>query len=115
MASAESLQIDEVVAAVLAAPKYRMIAPSLVRTLAMRELAARRNVKAAIKATKNKLHQIVGAYAEPRIDVAEWVRQLQTHEVPPAQPSRKMRSFRRRWQTRMALILGRRSSAPRSI
>lgn len=82
MASADPRQIDEVVAAVLAAPKYRMIAPSLVRTLAMRELAARRNVKAAIKATKNKLHQIVGAYAEPRIDVADWVRQLQAHEVP---------------------------------
>lgn len=82
IASADPRQIDEVLAAILAAPKYRAIHPALVYTLAARELAARRSVKAAIKATKNKLHQIAGAYVEQRIDIAGWVRQLQTHDVP---------------------------------
>ncbi|MCS6939187.1 MAG: 16S rRNA methyltransferase [Roseiflexus sp.] len=76
------MQIDEIVAAVLAAPKYRTIAPSLVRTLAVREFAAHRSVKAAIKATKNKLHQVAGAYVDQRIDVADWLRRLQSHDVP---------------------------------
>ncbi len=82
IASADPRQIDEVVAAILAAPKYRAIHPALVRTLAARELAAHRSVKASIKATKNKLHQIAGAYVEQRIDIAGWVRQLQAHDVP---------------------------------
>ncbi|MCS6840789.1 MAG: 16S rRNA methyltransferase [Roseiflexus sp.] len=88
LASPDASQIDEVVATVLAAPKYRTIAPSLVRTLAMRELAARRSVKAAIKATKNKLHQVAGAYVEQRIDVADWLRRLQSHDAssPSAAP-----------------------------
>ncbi len=80
VASSESRQIDEVVAAVLAAPKYCAIDPSLVRMLAVRELVARKNVKEAIKATKNKLHQIAGAYVEQRIDVASWMHQLQAYD-----------------------------------
>lgn len=79
-ASSESRQIDEVVAAVMAALKYRAIDPSLVRTLAVRELAARSSLKEAIKATKNKLHQIAGAYVEQRIDVASWMHQLQAYD-----------------------------------
>ena len=66
-------QIDAVVEAILAAPKYRSIAPTLVRTLAARELVVRRNVREAIKATKNRLHQVVGAYVEQRIDVERWL------------------------------------------
>lgn len=81
IASAAPRQIDEVVAAILATPKYRAIHPALVHTLAARELAAHRSVKAAIKATKNKLHQIAGAYVEQRIDIAGWMRQLQTRDV----------------------------------
>lgn len=82
VASPDAPQIDEVVAAVLAAPKYRTIAPSLVRTVAARELAAHRSVKAAIKATKNKLHQVAGAYIEQRVDVADWLRRLQARDAP---------------------------------
>jgi 16S rRNA (guanine(1405)-N(7))-methyltransferase len=82
MAFTDAHRIDEVVAAVLAAPKYRTIAPSLVRALAIRELVARRSVREAIKATKNKLHQVAGAYVEQRIDVTAWLRQLQSHDAP---------------------------------
>jgi len=81
-------QIDAVVDAILAAPKYRSIAPTLVRTLAARELAVRRNVWEAIKATKNRLHQVVGAYVEQRIDVERWLTLLQAGTaLLPATPS----------------------------
>ncbi|WP_296760233.1 hypothetical protein [Roseiflexus sp.] len=81
-------QIDAVVDAILAAPKYRSIAPTLVRTLAVRELAVRRNLREAIKATKNRLHQVVGAYVEQRIDVERWLTLLQRGTaLPPVTPS----------------------------
>lgn len=82
LALADPRQIDEVVAAVLASPKYRSIAPALVHRLAMRELAARKSLKEAIKATKNKLHQIAGAYVERQMNVADWLQRLQAHDVP---------------------------------
>lgn len=71
-------QIDTVVAAILAAPKYRAIAPELVRAVAARELAAQRNPKAAIKAAKSKLHQVAAAYVEQRIDSRQWIDLLRT-------------------------------------
>jgi len=81
-------QIDAVVEAILAAPKYRSIAPTLVRPLAARELVVRRNVREAIKATKSRLHQVVGAYVEQRIDVERWLTLLQAGAaLPPVTPS----------------------------
>ena len=56
--------------AVLAAPKYERICEELVRHIGERELAKRRRLKDAIKATKNKLHQVSGAYSAARIDYA---------------------------------------------
>lgn len=76
----EQSQIDLVVAAVLAASKYRNLAPDLVRAVAVRELAAHRGVKTAIKATKNKLHQVAGAYVEQRIEPTQWLDRLRSCE-----------------------------------
>jgi 16S rRNA (guanine(1405)-N(7))-methyltransferase len=61
-------QLSSLVTAVTAAPKYRHINPDLIRRVGERELAARRNWKQAVKATRNKLHQIGGAYFEARVD-----------------------------------------------
>lgn len=69
-------RIDALVAAVLGSPKYQPITPDLVRRVGARELAARRNLKAAVKATKNKLHQVGGAYLEARIDYEQALIQL---------------------------------------
>ncbi len=51
--------------------KYREIAPDLVATIGAHELRAHGNLKEAIKATKNTLHQVYGAFfaAPPRYDV----------------------------------------------
>jgi len=70
-------QIDQLVEAVLKSSKYRNVCEDLIRNIGMRELSKRRNLKVAIKATKNKLHQIGGAYflKKPNYDV--WLKKLQ--------------------------------------
>ncbi|HEY7850464.1 MAG TPA: hypothetical protein VIC27_10400, partial [Ktedonobacterales bacterium] len=68
-------QLDQMVAAVQASPRYRAVAEPLIRRLGARELAKRRGLKEAVKATKNKLHQVAGAYIEePRYDA--WLADL---------------------------------------
>lgn len=68
-------QLDQVVATVQASSRYRAVAEPLIRRLGERELAKRRGLKEAIKATKNKLHQVAGAYIEdPRYET--WLTNL---------------------------------------
>jgi 16S rRNA (guanine(1405)-N(7))-methyltransferase len=62
--------LDRLVTAVLAGPKYRWVSADLIRSIGARELWKRRPLKEAIKATKNTLHQVGGAYQEGRIDYA---------------------------------------------
>jgi 16S rRNA (guanine(1405)-N(7))-methyltransferase len=68
-------QLDALVQAVLASPRYCGICLEVVRDVGARELAKRRKLAEAIKATKSKLHQIGGAYLGGR-DYAEWLAAL---------------------------------------
>ena len=68
--------IDIITSEVLASAKYRAVSPALVRDLAARELAAGRSRKEAVKAVKNKLHQVAGAYFEAKPDYAGWLAEL---------------------------------------
>ncbi len=54
--------LELLVQAVHKSAKYRNISVNVVRNVGARELAARRNLRDAVKATKNKLHQVGGAY-----------------------------------------------------
>ena len=54
--------LDTLVAAVRASPRYQFIDENLVRKIGSLELGKRRNLKEAVKATRNKLHQVGGAY-----------------------------------------------------
>jgi len=63
--------LDRLVAEVSSSPKYAAITPDLVAWIGARELAHRRSLKEAVKATKNKLHQVGGAYQEGGIDYAQ--------------------------------------------
>jgi len=54
--------LDELASAVLASPKNRWLCPDTVRRIGERELAKGRGLKAAVKATKSRLHQIFGAF-----------------------------------------------------
>jgi 16S rRNA (guanine(1405)-N(7))-methyltransferase len=60
--------LNSLVKQVLQGAKYREIAPALVRRIGAQELEKRRSLKEAVKATKNKLHQIGGAYQPGQID-----------------------------------------------
>lgn len=64
----ENPQLTAVVQGVLSSAKYRYVSPLLVREIAQRELIAGRNIKEAIKHTKNKLHQVGGAYFPSAVD-----------------------------------------------
>ncbi len=77
--------LDALVETVLSSAKYRAVAPALIRTIGAQELRKRRNQKEAVKATKNKLHQTVGAYwqGEPAYD--EWLTLLTAAAADPAQ------------------------------
>jgi 16S rRNA (guanine(1405)-N(7))-methyltransferase len=71
--------IAALIQAVQSSQKYATISEALLRSIGLRELAARRNLKEAIKATKNKLHQVAGAYLDDtRLPYAEWLALLET-------------------------------------
>lgn len=76
-------ELAELSTTILASPKYRTVAPELIRTLGAEELTKRRNLKEAIKATKNKLHQIAGAYQMGKVDYANWLSRLQQVTAEP--------------------------------
>jgi 16S rRNA (guanine(1405)-N(7))-methyltransferase len=78
------MSTDTLVQTVLSATKYRHISPDLVRQIGERELAVRRNMKEAVKATKNKLHQVGGAYFEAKVDYEAALKQLhESTDMPP--------------------------------
>lgn len=60
--------LEQLVDAVRASAKYRWVCADLVRSIGARELAKRRSLKEAVKATKNALHQVGGAYQPRPID-----------------------------------------------
>ncbi len=68
--------LEALVVAVMNSPKYSNLSPELVRDLGERELANRRNLNEAIKATKRKLHQVGGAYTVGSRDYARWLEEL---------------------------------------
>lgn len=68
--------LDALAAAVLKSAKYGNLTPELIRDIGARELANRRSLDEAIKATKRKLHQIGGAYTVGSRDYARWLDDL---------------------------------------
>jgi len=62
---------------VLSSPKYQHISPDFLRSVGAQELARRRTWKEAVKATKNKLHQVAGAYLEAGTQYAAWLDEIE--------------------------------------
>jgi 16S rRNA (guanine(1405)-N(7))-methyltransferase len=73
---ASSDALERLVDAVLASTRYRFIAPDLVRKLATQELAKGRTFKEAVKATRNRLHQVGGAFLADRTIYPAWLEAL---------------------------------------
>lgn len=72
----DEVYLERLVNEVLSTRKYRYISPVFVRSLAERELSHRRSYKEALKATKNKLHQVGGAYQPERMEYQAWLARL---------------------------------------
>jgi 16S rRNA (guanine(1405)-N(7))-methyltransferase len=68
--------VDQLVTRVSDSTKYRAINTTLIRRIAEQELEKRGNLRDAIKATKNKLHQIGGAYIDHPIDYNKCIEEL---------------------------------------
>jgi len=72
-------QLEKLVETVLSSSKYKDVSQDLIRSIGMRELAKRSSIKEAVKATKNKLHQVGGAYLTEREDYTGWFKVLEHH------------------------------------
>jgi 16S rRNA (guanine(1405)-N(7))-methyltransferase len=79
----DDASIERLVKEVLASRKYRQITPAFVRSLAERELTHRKSYKEALKATKNKLHQVGSVYQPERMDYRAWLARLQESILSP--------------------------------
>ena len=69
--------LQQLLEAIQASAKYRHIDGEFIRSVGAGELEKRRNLKEAIKATKNKLHQVGAAYQENTPHYARWLEALQ--------------------------------------
>jgi 16S rRNA (guanine(1405)-N(7))-methyltransferase len=83
-------QLDQLLEAVSKSSKYRNVCEDLIKNIGVRELSRQRNLKMAIKSTKNKLHQIGGAYFLRKPNYGLWLEELRN-----AQKSRNEDLFRR--------------------
>lgn len=83
MPSEMTEEIAQLIDSVRAGAKYRQVTPALIELVGKQELAKRRNVKAAVKATKNKLHQIFGAYWRDQPAFADWLTLLADAQSDP--------------------------------
>lgn len=69
-------QLALLVEAVRKSTKYRSVSADFIGALGARELIKRPRLKEAVKATKNKLHQVGGAFIDHRPDFGRWLDQL---------------------------------------
>jgi 16S rRNA (guanine(1405)-N(7))-methyltransferase len=67
-------EVAALVAAVRGGAKYRHLDPALVEAVAAAELGKGRTFKESVKATRNKLHQVAGAYLPDRADYTSWLK-----------------------------------------
>lgn len=68
--------LDELARQVQAHEKYRTISTDLVKDLLTSELAKRANPREAVKAVRNKLHQVGSAYQEKPPPYEKWLSEL---------------------------------------
>lgn len=76
--------LDKLVAQIQASAKYADVSAELIGHIGAAELAKRTSLGEAVKATKNKLHQVGGMYLAERAPYDRWLeelRQAQTSEV----------------------------------
>jgi len=68
--------LDSLVTTVLESAKNRHVSPDVIRQFGEKELASQASLKAAIKETKNRLHQAAGAYLDRAPNYDRWRTEL---------------------------------------
>jgi len=71
-------EIERLTAEVLSSRKYAPVVPGLASRLVAEELAKGRKPKEAVKAVRNKLHQVGGAYLSGSMAYDRWLEELKT-------------------------------------
>ena len=78
------MDVEPIIAAILASPRYGDLTPEIVANIAAREARKGLSFKETVKAVKNKLHQIAGAYFAQGTDrdlpLAPWLAALAAAE-----------------------------------
>lgn len=69
--------VQEVISAVQKSSKYRCVVPGLVERLSRAEVLRHTKEKEAVKAVKNKLHQIAGAYFEKKPEYGKMLQNIE--------------------------------------
>ncbi|MFN8494039.1 MAG: hypothetical protein U0350_40955 [Caldilineaceae bacterium] len=70
-------QLEQLVNSIRSSAKYKNLPTELTSSIGAQELERRRNLKEAVKATKNRLHQLAGAYQLGKMDYSGWLWNLQ--------------------------------------
>jgi 16S rRNA (guanine(1405)-N(7))-methyltransferase len=74
----ETQAVDAITESILASRKYRFVSRDLIEEIAKRELPKRRDLQEATKATRNKLHQVAGAFIPENPRYEQWLLELAT-------------------------------------
>lgn len=72
----DPLDLQSLLDSVRANPRYATITPDLVCALIEKQRVTSRNPREIVKAVRNKLHQVGGAYLNKPIDYAQWIARL---------------------------------------
>jgi 16S rRNA (guanine(1405)-N(7))-methyltransferase len=75
--------LTRLVEAIQGRREYRGLCTDLVRRIAAREWANRRDFRQALKASRSRLHQIAGAYLEGRPEYGRWLQALRESRGKP--------------------------------
>src|ERR1035437_10244171 len=86
--------LDELIKSVREGARYKAISAELVRRIGSQELAKGRSWKEAVKATRNKLQQVGGAYQEQEPDYTAW--RVELDKIDPTKEPDKLKTFCRR-------------------
>jgi len=71
-----SSELDRIVDAVISGAHYKYVSPDFVRRVAEGESDKGKSSKETIKAVKNKLHQVGGAYQPGQMNYGQWLKQI---------------------------------------
>lgn len=79
----ETSQLNLLVQQIQNSSRYKDVCSELIQHIGRQELSKRHTLKEAVKATKNKLHQIGGAYQDGREDYQHWLQLLTQAQQEP--------------------------------